>query len=87
MWSSFYFYKKNYSYLFAIKKLSGKFFRALLKSIIYTLLFKRERQKKYFNRFLGVLKSILNRPPNYRGWFYLAFFYKIYSNNNRYERY
>ena len=67
MWSSFYFYKKNYSYLFAIKKLSGKFFRALLKSIIYTLLFKRERQKKYFNRFLGLLNSILNRPPNYRG--------------------
>ena len=66
MWSSFYFYKKNYSYLFAIKKLSGKFFRSLFKSIFYTLIFKKEK-KKIFNRFLGLLNSMLNRPPNYRG--------------------
>ncbi len=67
MWSSFYFYKKNYSYLFAIKKLSGKFFRSLFKSIFYTLLFKKENREKYLSRFLGLLNSMLNRPPNYRG--------------------
>ena len=67
MWSSFYFYKKNYSYLFAIKKLSGKFFRSLFKSIFYTLIFKKEKREKYLSRFLGLFNSMINRPPNYRG--------------------
>ena len=67
MWSSFYFYKKNYNYFYALKKLSSKFFRSLFKSIFYTLLFKKENREKYLSRFLGLLNSMLNRPPNYRG--------------------
>ena len=67
MWSSFYFYKKNYSFLFAIKKLFGKFFRSLFKSIFYTIIFQKKNRKKYLNRFLGLLNSLLDKPPSYRG--------------------
>ena len=30
MWSSFYYYKKNYSYIYALNKLIGKLFRSLI---------------------------------------------------------
>ena len=33
MWSSFYFYKKNYNYFFALNKMFGKFLRAFIKTI------------------------------------------------------
>ena len=35
MWSSFYFYKKNYGYTYALIKLLGKFLRSLFKMIFY----------------------------------------------------
>ncbi len=67
MWSSFYFYKKNYSYFFAIRKLFGKFLRSLFKLIFYSIIFHKENREKYLNRFLGLLNSMLKRPSNYRG--------------------
>ena len=33
MWSSFYFYKKNYSYFYALKKFFGKFLSSFIKTI------------------------------------------------------
>ena len=67
MWSSFYFYKKNYNYFFALKKMFGKFFRALIKTIFFSLTFQKNKKDKYLYRFLGVLNSILGKPSSFRG--------------------
>ncbi len=66
MWSSFYFYKKNFSYLYALRKISGKLLKSALKIILYSLLLNQEEKEKYKYRFLGILNSILNRPSSFR---------------------
>ena len=67
MWSSFYFYKKNYNYFYALKKLSSKFFSSFFKLIFYTIIFQKHQKNKYLYRFLGLLNSMLGRPSNFRG--------------------
>ena len=67
MWSSFYFYKKNHGYIFALIKLSGKFLRALCKMIFYSITFKKNLKNKYLYRFLGLLNSMIGRPSDFRG--------------------
>ena len=67
MWSSFYFYRKNYSYVYALKKLLGKFLKSLFKMIFYSVLFKKNLKNKYLHRFLGLLNSIIGRPSDFRG--------------------
>ena len=66
MWSSFYFYKKNYSFYFALKKMSGKLIRSLIKTIFYFLILDKINKDKYKFRFLGILYSILGLPSNFR---------------------
>ena len=41
MWSSFYFYRKNFGYFYALKKLLGKFFKSFFKMILYSITFKK----------------------------------------------
>ena len=67
MWSYFYFYKKNNNYLYALLKVSGKFFKSFFKAIFYTVLFNKINRDKYLFRFLGLLYSILGLKSNYRG--------------------
>jgi N-acetylglucosaminyl-diphospho-decaprenol L-rhamnosyltransferase len=67
MWSSFYFYKKNYSYAYALMKLLGKFLRSLFKMIFYSITFKKDLKNKYLYRFLGLLNSVMGRPSDFRG--------------------
>ena len=67
MWSSFYFYKKNYGYIFALIKFSGKFLRTFLKMVFYSITFQKEQRKKYLYRFLGLFNSIIGRPSSFRG--------------------
>ncbi len=67
MWSSFYFYKKNYNYVYALNKLLGKFLKAFFKLMFYSITFKKNLKNKYLYRFLGLLSSILGRPSNFRG--------------------
>ncbi len=66
MWSSFYFYKKNYSFFYALFKLSGKFIKSFFKIIFYTATFQKQNKDKYLYRFLGLLNSILGNPSNFR---------------------
>ena len=66
MWSSFYFYKKNYGYFYALNKMFGKFIRSFLKLIIYSIFFQREKKEKYLFRFLGILSSMIGLKSNYR---------------------
>ncbi len=67
MWSSFYFYKKNYSYFYAIRKLFSRFIKSLIKTIFYTIMFNQKLKKKYLYRFLGLLSSMTGRPSDFRG--------------------
>tara|TARA_B100001121_G_C18655107_1_gene606040 strand:+ start:220 stop:1119 length:900 start_codon:yes stop_codon:yes gene_type:complete len=67
MWSSFYFYKKNYGYIYALKKFFGKFLSSFLKMIFYSIIFQKINRDKYLYRFLGLLNSIVGKPANFRG--------------------
>ena len=67
MWSSFYFYKKNYSFVYAFFKLSGKLFKSFLKMIFFSITFQKKKKDKYLYRFLGLFNSIIGRPSNFRG--------------------
>ena len=66
MWSSFYFYKKNYNYFYALNKIFGKFVKAFFKLIFYILIFNKNEKEKYKYRFLGILNGILCRPSSFR---------------------
>ncbi|MDC0518224.1 glycosyltransferase [Candidatus Pelagibacter sp.] len=66
MWSSFYFYKKNYSYFYAINQISGKFIRSLIKTIFFFLTFQTQKKIKYLYRFLGIFSSIVGLKAYYR---------------------
>ena len=66
MWSTFYFYKKNYGYLFAIKKTSGKLLRSFFKVVFYTITFNKKMKSKYISRLNGLLSSIIGKNSSYR---------------------
>tara|TARA_B100000780_G_scaffold241618_1_gene184130 strand:- start:312 stop:1235 length:924 start_codon:yes stop_codon:yes gene_type:complete len=66
MWSTFYFYKKNYGYLFAIRKTIGKLLRSFFKVIFYTVTFNQKMKSKYFSRINGLLNSIIGKKSSYR---------------------
>lgn len=66
MWSTFYFYKKNYGYLFAIKKTIGKLLRSFFKIIFYTITFNEKMKNKYISRFSGLFNSIIGKKSFYR---------------------
>ena len=66
MWSSFYFYKKNFSYIYALRKLSGKFLRSFLRLIFYSITYQKDKRNKYLYRFLGLFNSIMGRPSKFR---------------------
>ncbi len=66
MWSTFYFNKKHYGYLYSLKSVGGKFFSSLVKIIFYSLIFDKRKRKIYFQRFSGLLNSIVGKKSWYR---------------------
>ena len=66
MWSTFYFNKKHYNYIYAIFKVSKKFFSSLIKTLFYTLTNNKKKKRIYFQRFSGLLNSILGKKSWYR---------------------
>ena len=66
MWSTFYFYRKNYGYLFAIRKTIGKLIRSLFKVIFYTITFNEKMKSKYSSRVNGLINSIISKSSSYR---------------------
>ncbi len=66
MWSSFYFYKKNYSYLRAFYKMIGKLIKSFFKFNYYFLTFQKENREKYYYRFMGILNSMIGRSSFFR---------------------
>ena len=66
MWSTFYYNKKHYGYFISIIRTSGKLCSSLIKMIFYYLIFDKIKQKIYFQRFSGLINSILGRKSWYR---------------------
>ena len=66
MWSSFYFYKKNYGYMNALLKMSGKFIKSFFKLIYFSLTFQKQKREKYVYRFLGIFNSMIGNPSSFR---------------------
>ena len=66
MWSSFYFYKKHHGYFYALFKMIGKFVSAIFKIILFTLMFNKNKRNIYYQRFSGILNSMMLRKSWYR---------------------
>ena len=66
MWSTFYFNKKHFGYLSSLIKVSGKLCSSFIKMVFYYLIFNKSKQKIYFQRFSGLINSILGRKSWYR---------------------
>lgn len=66
MWSSYYFYKKNYGLPKAFMKMSGKFFKSFFKLIFFSLTFQNIKKDKYLHRFLGILNAMIGNPSSFR---------------------
>jgi len=66
MWSSFYYHKKHYGYIYSLNKNLGKLIRSIVKMFYFKL--KRERVKFtiYKFRFLGLVNSIMGKKSWYR---------------------
>ena len=66
MWSQFYFYKKNYSIIYALKK----YFFRLIKLFLAIFIYKVLRNKQKFNntkyKFLGLYNSMIGKDSFYR---------------------
>ena len=66
MWSSFYFYKKNFGFTNALLKMSGKFIKSFFKLIYFSLTFQKQKKEKYVYRFLGIFNSMIGNPSSFR---------------------
>ena len=66
MWSKFYFNKKHYGYTYALFTVSGNLVSSILKIIFYSLIFNNKKKKIYFQRFSGLINSMLGKKSWYR---------------------
>lgn len=61
MWSKFYYYKKNFSYLRGLKETFAHFIKSIIKLIVFYPINKK-KFLIYKNRALGLINSYLNKP-------------------------
>lgn len=66
MWSSFYFYKKNYGYHYAFKKHIGKLLRTFIKTLFFTVTLNKASNNKYRSRLSGLWNSMIGKKSWYR---------------------
>ena len=59
MWSMFYYYKKNYNYIYALKKTYIFFLKDLIKLTIYLFLLDRHNFRIRYYRIYGLISSVL----------------------------
>ena len=65
-WSKFYFYKKNYDYLFALKKITPNIYQGVKGAIINIFKFNFLHIKLHLASIKGALNSIFLRKSNFR---------------------
>ena len=66
MWSQFYYNKKYRGFLFSLLIFFPKLLTSGLKTVLYFILLKKIKSQIYFNRFLGLLNSIIGKKSFYR---------------------
>ena len=66
MWSTFYYHYKHSGYFFSLIKITPKFFSAFFKIILYSLFINKQKKMIYYQRFSGLLNSILLKKSWYR---------------------
>ena len=66
MWSTFYFHKKYKGFFLALIIIFPKLFSAFVKTIIYSLLFNKNKRDIYFCRLSGIINSIVGNKSWYR---------------------
>ena len=67
MWSTFYFYKKNFNFFYALFKVFGKLLRSILKIFYFTFFYNQKKRDKYLFRFLGIVAALFGKKSSYRG--------------------
>ena len=66
MWSIFYYNRKHYGYFYALISVSKKLLSSLIKIIFYSLILNNNKKKIYFQRFSGLINSIIGNKSWYR---------------------
>ncbi len=66
MWSTFYYHKKYSGFIFALLKVIKKLISALFKILFYSIIFKENKKKIYYQRASGLLNSIIGNKSWYR---------------------
>ena len=66
MWSFYYYHKKNYGMITALKKSTSRLLRYFMKFIFYSLVFDKKNKILYFCRFSGLINSIFNKKSSFR---------------------
>jgi N-acetylglucosaminyl-diphospho-decaprenol L-rhamnosyltransferase len=66
LWSMFYYNKKNFGYIFALKKSASRLFRSIVRIIYYLVRFNKKGIIIYTYRLLGLINSILLKKSWYR---------------------
>ena len=66
MWSTFYYNKKHKGFFLALINILPKFFSASIKTLIYSLLFNKNKRDIYYCRLSGIVNSIIGKKSWYR---------------------
>ena len=66
MWSSFYYHKKHQGFFFAFFKMFLKLTSSIFKTIYYSIIYNSNKKKIYYQRFSGLINSILGKKSWYR---------------------
>ena len=66
IWSKFYFNRKHKGYFFALMNGLPTFFSAVLKYVLYLIIFNPKKSKIYLNRAMGFLNAAIGRKSFFR---------------------
>ncbi len=66
MWSTFYFNKKHSGFFISLITVIPKLISSILKSIFFLIIFNKKKKEIYFQRFSGLMNSIIGKSSWYR---------------------
>ncbi len=66
MWSSFYYYKKHHSYIYATFKILRKLISAFVKTMYFMIINNKKKRLIYFQRLSGITNSMMGKKSWYR---------------------
>ena len=65
-WSKFYYFRKNFGYFLALRKIFPNLIRSIRKMIVCKIYRKQKEYLSHKSELLGILASIFNKPSSYR---------------------